>query len=259
MVARYRQSALDALAAVPTPVVTVDLLRHRDVQSTQKEFYDREWHAKYDAYLRARSQRIATVAPLPADSSVLLGDAKLHSFDSILISEFSSGAAARDAISSAETLLGPRGLSAGSLTLVGTRSPHFSGLPMFDGALDDSLSGEQRRHWRPPSAEPAAGRSWSDCPFIHEESAVEGAWRALEEEPSEHMLAFNLIRIPDAAAYKHYSSHFAKLPSRHGMRFVEVLALHPRDAILVCDDDVPEARVQREASTQWEEPGTSDG
>eukprot|EP01047_Picozoa_sp_COSAG01_P125899 COSAG01_NODE_54993_length_328_cov_0.895197_1_plen_57_part_01 len=40
-----------------------------------------------------------------------------------------------------------------------------------------------------------------------------------------HRYAFNLIRMPDRAAYQEYSSHFAELPQRYGMKFVEVASL----------------------------------
>lgn len=54
--------------------------------------------------------------------------------------------------------------------------------------------------------------------------------RALSDEldapaVTAHRYAFNLIRMPDRAAYQEYSSHFAELPQRYGMKFVEVASL----------------------------------
>ena len=53
------------------------------------------------------------------------------------------------------------------------------------------------------------------------------------------MLAFNLIRIPDPPAYKAYSSHFAELPERYGMRFVAAGALSYGDSVLRGDCSLP--------------------
>lgn len=66
--------------------------------------------------------------------------------------------------------------------------------------------------------------------------------------PGAHMYAFNLIRTPDRAAYRHYASHFSKLPARYGMQFVEIGALDAADAIVACDDGLPTEELQQLAS-----------
>ena len=55
------------------------------------------------------------------------------------------------------------------------------------------------------------------------------------------MLAFNLIRIPDPPAYKAYSSHFAELPERYGMRFVAAgsLSTSASECVLRGDSSLP--------------------
>lgn len=47
----------------------------------------------------------------------------------------------------------------------------------------------------------------------------------LEQAPTDHMYAFNLIRIPDGAAYKEYSSNFGHLGPSYGMKPVSVLSV----------------------------------
>ena len=242
-IVRHRQAAIDALATIQTPVLTIDCL-HLPQSSANRSSgsVDGTWHRRYDAYLRERSQRVATLVSrrfTTTDDSwtghdVLLGD-ESQQFDVILISEHSSGAAASKTITRAEMNVGLRSVGTGSLTLAGVRSAAFEGLPTFDDIASIT-------------AEPPAGRDWSDCPFAHEDTAHVGSWRALIAEPSQHMFAFNLIRTPDPGAYREYAGHFASLPSRHGMRFVEVATLDTMASVLVCDDDLTEAQIERIAA-----------
>eukprot|EP00966_Prymnesium_polylepis_P101601 2352941-Prymnesium_polylepis.2 len=198
----YRQDALAALAAIESPVILVDCLKHA-TGGRYEGMSDLDWIAKYDGYLRERCSHVATVRPFVGKEGgidVLLGDDE-HRFDAIILSEHANGTAAHDALTRSELFVGLRSVDSGSLTLAGTHSAVFATLPSFDGSA--------------AATEPLAGRDPSACPFVHDPTAHRDAWTALATEASDDMLAFNLIRTPDAAAYQEYSSHFAPLPGRH--------------------------------------------
>lgn len=220
-----RAEGLRALANVQGPVLTIDLLR--GVPN------DQPWNERYDVHLRHCSTRIATLRPHAA--GVLLGDPTEHSFDRIIIAEHISGEAACDTLTAVDQLVGPRVADSGSLTLWARRSERFGGVGAFTG---ESLPVPR-----------ALQRPWSDCPFAREGSAwapaQPAAWQQLETVPAAHMYAFNLIRTPDRAAYRHYASHFSDLPPRYGMQFVEIGALDALDSIVVSDEGLPADRLQR--------------
>ena len=249
---RLRHSALNKLAAISSPVLTIDCLFLR---ADYGRGHDATWYARYAEYLQAHGKHIAELSPAPfmktafgaePASHVLLGDLTWNSFDTILITEHANGAEAARVVRQVDNHVGVRWLGEGSLILYGERSAAFAGLPTFDGtaAGDAALS------------QPTARRS-TDCPFIYEKMDSSGwtpartpahmdSWRALRDQrASADMLAFNLIRTPDPDAYKRYSSHFGPLTERYGMRFVEVAALPGLDAVLVCDEDATDAQLER--------------
>ena len=250
---RLRQSALDKLAAISSPVLTIDCLFMR--ASYERGYRDATWYARYSEYLQAHGKHIAELSPAPfvkmefdaePTSHVLLGDLTWNSFDTILITEHANGAEAARVVRQVDNHVGVRWLGEGSLILYGERSAAFAGLPTFDGtaAGDAALSQPTARHW-------------TDCPFIYEKMDSSGwtpartpahmdSWRALRDQrASADMLAFNLIRTPDPGAYERYSSHFGPLTERYGMRLVEVAALPGLDAVLVCDEDATDAQLER--------------
>ena len=249
---RLRHSALNKLAAISSPVLTIDCLFLR---ADYGRGHDATWYARYSEYLQAHGKHIAELSPAPfvktefdaePASHVLLGDLTWNSFDTILITEHANGAEAARVVRQVDNHVGVRWLGEGSLILYGERSAAFAGLPTFDGtaAGDAALS------------QPTARRS-TDCPFIYEKMDSRGwtpartpahmdSWRALRDQrASADMLAFNLIRTPDPGAYERYSSHFGPLTERYGMRFFEVAALPGLDAVLVCDEDATDAQLER--------------
>ena len=249
---RLRHSALNKLAAISSPVLTIDCLFLR---ADYGRGHDATWYARYAEYLQAHGKHIAELSPAPfmktafgaePASHVLLGDLTWNSFDTILITEHANGAEAARVVRQVDNHVGVRWLGEGSLILYGERSAAFAGLPTFDG----TAAGEAAL------SQPTARRS-TDCPFIYEKMDSSGwtpartpahmdSWRALRDQrASADMLAFNLIRTPDPDAYKRYSSHFGPLTERYGMRFVEVAALPGLDAVLVCDEDATDAQLER--------------
>ena len=250
---RLRQSALDKLAAISSPVLTIDCLFMR--ASYERGYRDATWYARYSEYLQAHGKHIAELSPAPfvktefdaePASHVLLGDLTWNSFDTILITEHANGAEAARVVRQVDKYVGMRLVGEGSLTLYGERSAAFAGLPTFDGTATGDAALSQ------PTA-----RRLTDCPFIYEKMDSRGwtpartpphmdSWRALRDQrASADMLAFNLIRTPDPGAYERYSSHFGPLTERYGMRFVEVAALPGLDAVLVCDEDATDAQLER--------------
>ena len=249
---RLRHSALNKLAAISSPVLTIDCLFLR---ADYGRGHDATWYARYSEYLQAHGKHIAELSPAPfvkkefdaePASHVLLGDLTWNSFDTILITEHANGAEAARVVRQVDNHVGVRWLGEGSLILYGERSAAFAGLPTFDG----TAAGEAAL------SQPTARRS-TDCPFIYEKMDSSGwtpartpahmdSWRALRDQrASADMLAFNLIRTPDPNEYKRYSSHFGPLTERYGMRFVEVAALPGLDAVLVCDEDATDAQLER--------------
>ena len=145
----------------------------------------------------------------PHRSAVLLGDPQVHHYSCISITEHASGKAAHDALIEQPP-------PTESMTLWGVPSATFASLSDGGDVFDES---------KLPS------RDVSESPYLAEASEQSPlcvhAWEDLQAEPSRPMLAFNLIRTPDAAAYKEFSSHFSELPKRYGMRFLSVAALDP--------------------------------
>ena len=167
---RLRQSALDKLAAISSPVLTIDCLFMRAFY--ERGYSDATWYARYSEYLQAHGKHIAELSPAPfvkkefdaePASHVLLGDLTWNSFDTILITEHANGAEAARVVRQVDKYVGMRLVGEGSLTLYGERSAAFAGLPTFDGtaAGDASLS------------QPTARRS-TDCPFIYEKMDSSG-------------------------------------------------------------------------------------
>ena len=249
---RLRHSALNKLAAISSPVLTIDCLFLR---ANYGRGHDATWYARYSEYLQAHGKHIAELSPAPfvktqfdaePASHVLLGDLTWNSFDTILITEHANGAEAARVVRQVDNHVGVRWLGEGSLILYGERSAAFAGLPTFDGTAAGEAALSQ------PTA-----RRLTDCPFIYEKMDSRGwtpartpahmdSWRALRDQrASADMLAFNLIRTPDPGAYERYSSHFGPLTERYGMRFVEVAALPGLDAVLVCDEDATDAQLER--------------
>ena len=249
---RLRHSALNKLAAISSPVLTIDCLFLR---ADYGRGHDATWYARYSEYLQAHGKHIAELSPAPfvkkgfyaePASHVLLGDLTWNSFDTILVTEHANGAEAARVVRQVDNHVGVRWLGEGSLILYGERSAAFAGLPTFDGTAAGEAALSQ------PTA-----RRLTDCPFIYEKMDSRGwtpartpahmdSWRALRDQrASADMLAFNLIRTPDPDAYKRYSSHFGPLTERYGMRFVEVAALPGLDAVLVCDEDATDAQLER--------------
>ena len=249
---RLRHSALNKLAAISSPVLTIDCLFLR---ADYGRGHDATWYARYLEYLQAHGKHIAELSPAPfvktefdaePASHVLLGDLTWNSFDTILITEHANGAEAARVVRQVDNHVGVRWLGEGSLILYGERSAAFAGLPTFDGTAAGEAALSQ------PTA-----RRLTDCPFIYEKMDSRGwtpartpahmdSWRALRDQrASADMLAFNLIRTPDPGAYERYSSHFGPLTERYGMRFVEVAALPGLDAVLVCDEDATDAQLER--------------
>ena len=249
---RLRHSALNKLAAISSPVLTIDCLFLR---ANYGRGHDATWYARYLEYLQAHGKHIAELSPAPfvktqfdaePASHVLLGDLTWNSFDTILITEHANGAEAARVVRQVDNHVGVRWLGEGSLILYGERSAAFAGLPTFDGTAAGEAALSQ------PTA-----RRLTDCPFIYEKMDSRGwtpartpahmdSWRALRDQrASADMLAFNLIRTPDPGAYERYSSHFGPLTERYGMRFVEVAALPGLDAVLVCDEDATDAQLER--------------
>ena len=232
----YRQGALSSLADIQSPVILMDCLK-RSVGTTRSGMRDANWISKYDEYLRERCAHVTTIVPFVGkwgdDVQLLLGDPK-HRFDTIILSEHENGAAAHDALTRSELFVGLRDVDDGSFTLAGTHSAAFAALPRFNGSV--------------AATEPLAGRAPSECPFINEPTAYRNAWTALHTDASDDMLAFNLIRAPDSAAYRDYSAHFAPLPARHGMRFVQVAQLHGLDSVLVCDAELTPSQMEQHAA-----------
>jgi len=201
--------ALDRLVATRDPVLTIDLLKG-------------SWRAE-ETPLVSGSRRVAIVRP--HEHGILLGDPQLHRYSRIAITEHASGEVARAALSALDDGASQR---AGLTRLWATPSAAFAGLSSVTGA------GAQTPEDEPPFALPS-DRAVIESPYIaeaaeHSASCV-AAWNVLESDPQRHMVAFNLIRIPDPAAYKEFSSHFAGLPERYGMRFMSVAALDPDPAV----------------------------
>ena len=168
--------------------------------------------------------------------SVLLGDEAAHAFDLIQVVEYPSSAAAHAALTSpALATLRQQACrleaeGGGSALLWGERSAAFASLPSFAEAGGESA---------PTDLSPP--RDPQRCPFNADPTANRASWAALESQRSEHMYAFNLLRVPDAQAYAAYSSHFKTLPAVYGMKFVEVVSLDPDPAVSVLLGQPPAA------------------
>lgn len=162
--------------------------------------------------LNAGDRRIAALTPHTSDAlltspSRCTGD--FNQLSTILIDEVVASPAAGDNVG---------GDAVGVLTA--ERSPAFANMASFD---KNSIA---------HSVKHVLQRSWSDCPFASEGMSLSSSWEALQTRPSEPMLAFNLIRMPDPDLYKQYSTHFAALPDRYGMKFVEVASLDAANSVL---------------------------
>ena len=234
---RWQHQSLDKLELITEPVVTIDLLHAKQDETFVMPYKQTEpdriglhdWIDEYDKYLAEMSKRIATIKPWQKGNSVLIGDEAAHGYDRIIISEHANGFDAVNTIFESEVPLGPltrRRFGVGSVTLAGVRAATFASLPTFESRASAAELAD-RKH----------ARGWSDCPFANEASAIKSSWEALETQPTDHMLAFNLIRTPDPAGYKAYSSHFAPLPERYGMRFVEAAMLDGPSSIMICDGE----------------------
>ena len=178
---KLNATALESLAAKDGPVLIISCLK--------------DGAARGGSSSATTEHRVATLRP--HRKGLLLGDPTVHTFERITIDEHPTGAAALTALTAGK----PHAES--SVVLAATKSEAFSGLSTFRGLPSDHGAGDGRESRTPES-----------CPFINEASAQPEAWHALHSEPSAHMLAFNLIRIPDPDAYRHYSSHFRELPAR---------------------------------------------
>jgi hypothetical protein len=106
--------------------------------------------------------------------------------------------------------------ASGQDVLIGHRSPAFAQMPVFSRETIQPF-------------EHVLKRTWSNAPFAHEVDAQPRGWEGLQMEPTEPMLAFNMLRIPDADAYKQYSAHFSHFGTDYGMRFIEVASFDSGD------------------------------
>ena len=118
---------------------------------------------------------VATVRPHP-EASVLLGDAGMHSYSEIILTEWATGTAAAAACATLAPLRTAFAtLSGGAVvTLAAKRSEAFSGMATFEqsgGAV--------------PPVNTAPARPPADCPFTGEPNALPDNWDVLESEPSE--------------------------------------------------------------------------
>ena len=187
------------LTASTEPIITIELLSRGATRGATAE-----------QLLAHRGGRpLARLRP-HAGASILLGDTARHSYSEIVLTEWSCGESAAAACAQLEPLEG-----GAVTTLAARRSAAFAGMPTFEqsgGAVP------------PVDTAPARAQPSSACPFAYEPSALPWNWDALEAEPTQEMYAFNILRIPEAQlrAYAEYSAHFKPLPSRYGMKFVEV-------------------------------------
>jgi hypothetical protein len=194
---------VEAANGAAQPVLTVDLLQLRDAAA---------WQRHSNAVERNHSARIVSSLQLHSQGRLC---GQPHDYTSVCITEYPSAASAHAALVCSQTAeLRQASSGPGSRLLWMRRSAAFAGMPTFAEAGGEAAP-----------TDTGAPRLPSQCPFIAEGSADAAAWEALETEPSDHMYAFNLIRMPDAAAYSEYSAHFKALPAKYGMKFVEVGAV----------------------------------
>jgi hypothetical protein len=213
------QSALDALAQAgdSEPVVVVDLVKLRDKERRRMEIGEYSaWSAFSEARTLTGGRRLVSLTP-HAGGGILLGHRPEHAYDLIELTEYPSGPAACSSLTDPQCASRREQASCPDTSLVvwTHRSAAFASMPTFaqtGGEADPTDSSD-------PVADPATA-----CPFAGEQSASAAAWTALQTEPTKHMYAFNMIRIPDMEAYKAYSLHFASLPQKYGMKFVDVLS-----------------------------------
>jgi hypothetical protein len=227
----FHQSALDALAEVDDsePVVVVDLVKLRAEERRKLEVGEySSWSAHSEARSLTGGKRLVSLTP-HAGGGILLGDEPQHKYDLIELTEYPDAATAHSSLTDPRALSRRKTASCqeSSVVIWAHRSAAFAGMPTFrqtGGESRDFVDGG-------PVPDPSAA-----CPFASEATSKPDAWAALETEPSFHMYAFNMIRIPDVAAYKAYGSHFASLPEKYGMKFVDVLSINPAASSSVCNE-----------------------
>jgi hypothetical protein len=214
------QSALDALlqAGDDEPVIVVDLVKLREQERRRMEVGE---YSTWSAYSEARTltggRRLVSLTPHPG-GGILLGNSFEHAYDLIELTEYSSASAAYGSLTDPKCSSRRERASCPDTSVViwAQRSAAFAGMPTFA-----ETGGEVSAPTDSSDPIPDPGAS---CPFASEASATAAAWTALETEPTQHMYAFNMIRIPDMEAYRAYSAHFASLPEKYGMKFVDVLS-----------------------------------
>ena len=156
-------------------------------------------------------RRIAALTPHKSDAlltspSRCTGD--FNQLSTILIDEVVASPAAGDNVG---------GDAVGVLTA--ERSPAFANMASFD---KKSIA---------HSVKHVLQRSWSDCPFASEGMSLSSSWEALQTAVGADA-SVQPIRMPDPDLYKQYSTHFAALPDRYGMKFVEVASLDAANSVL---------------------------
>eukprot|EP01051_Picozoa_sp_SAG22_P012709 SAG22_NODE_1347_length_4669_cov_12.718381_1_plen_357_part_00 len=180
---------------------------------------------------------------------VLNGNPGLHAYDEIRITEYANAAAAHACLTDPECaalrdeaidLPSARGAlstsdgyghgagKGGSVVLLARPSTAFAKMPTFEEG-----GGEKAAPVADPAVPPPPVAA---VPFAGESNASRQNWEALATRQTQHMYAFNLLRTPEAEKYKRYSAHFADLPAKYGMRFVEVGAMDssdPDDCVLL--------------------------
>jgi hypothetical protein len=214
------QSALDALqqAGDGEPVVVVDLVKLRERERRQMEVGEYSaWSAHSEARTLTGGRRLVSLTP-HADGGILLGHRPEHAYDLIELTEYPSASAAYSSLTDPDCASRRERASCPDTSVVmwAHRSAAFTGMPTFAQTGGEASAPTDTGD---PVPDPA-----KSCPFAGETSATAAAWTALETEPTQHMYAFNMIRIPDMEAYKSYSAHFASLPEKYGMKFVDVLS-----------------------------------
>lgn len=225
------QTALDALAQAgdSEPIVIVDLVKLRGKERRRMDIGEyTAWSAFSEARTLTGGRRLVSLTP-HAGGGILLGHTPEHAYDLIELTEYPSGPAAYSSLTDAQCASRREQASCPDTSVViwAHRSAAFASMPTFaqtGGEADATDSSDL-------VADPATA-----CPFASEPSATAAAWTALQIEPTKHMYAFNMIRIPDMEAYKAYSVHFASLPQKYGMKFVDVLSCKAEAKSSVCTD-----------------------